>query len=275
MDTPQRERRRPSEKRNLQLKEIGSLPTFAGIYYTISQPSEPATVPPLVLIHGAGGMALSWPPQIRRLPQMTVLAPDLPNHGKSAALVYQKLDEVAKALLSWLDGLQIEEFNLCGHSMGGAICLLLALQAPQRVHKLILIGSAARFAVNPVLMELSAQPETLPRAVELLIKWSFGPRTPRRIKELTARRLLENHPHTLHQDLAACNEFNLSGELGYIQQPALILTGELDRMTPVADAQELANKLPNAQFEIISGSGHMVILEQPDRIAKRVWDFCR
>ncbi|RCK71941.1 MAG: hydrolase, alpha/beta hydrolase fold family [Anaerolineae bacterium] len=251
------------------------MPTFAGIYYTISQPSEPATVPPLVLIHGAGGMALSWPPQIRRLSQMTVLAPDLPNHGKSAALVYQKLDEVAKALLSWLDALQIEEFNLCGHSMGGAICLLLALQAPQRVHKLILIGSAARFAVNPVLMELSAQPETLPRAVELLIKWSFGPRTPRRIKELTARRLLENHPHTLHQDLAACNEFNLSGELGYIQQPALILTGELDRMTPVADAQELANKLPNAQFEIISGSGHMVILEQPDRIAKRVWDFCR
>lgn len=250
------------------------MPTFSGIFYTLSQPRETSRFPPLLLIHGAGGMNLSWPAQVRRLANKTVLAPDLPNHGKSVTLAFQTLEEIANTLLNWLDGLRMRQVDVCGHSMGGAISLLLALQAPQRVRKLILIGSAARLAVNPMLLELAAQPDTLPRAVELLIKWSFAPGTPHRLKELTARRLLENHPHTLYQDLAACNRFDLSGELDKIKQPALILTGELDRMTPVPDAQELANKLPNAQFEIIPNSGHMAVLEQPDWIAHRLGDFC-
>ena len=250
------------------------MPTFSGIFYTLSQPRQIAPFPPLLLIHGAGGMSLSWPAQVRRLANKIVLAPDLPNHGKSVTLAFQTLEEVADTLLNWLDGLRLQQVDVCGHSMGGAISLLLALQAPQRVRKLILIGSAARLAVNPMLLELAAQPDTLPRAVELLIKWSFAPSTPHQLKELTARRLLENHPHTLHQDLAACNRFDLSGELDKIKQPALILTGALDRMTPVPDAQELANKLPNAQFEIIPNSGHMAVLEQPDWIAQRLGDFC-
>lgn len=250
------------------------MPTFSGIFYTLSHPRETSRFPPLLLIHGAGGMNLSWPAQVRRLANKTVLAPDLPNHGKSVTLAFQTLEEIANTLLNWLDGLKMRQVDVCGHSMGGAISLLLALQAPQRVRKLILIGSAARLAVNPVLLELAAQPDTLPRAVELLIKWSFAPGTSQRLKELTARRLLDNHPHTLYQDLAACNRFDLSGELDKIKQPALILTGEFDRMTPIPGAQELAKKLANAHFEIIPNSGHMVVLEQPNWIAQWLWDFC-
>lgn len=250
------------------------MPNFSGIFYTLSQPRQTSASPPLILIHGAGGMSLSWPAQVRRLKNKTVFAPDLPNHGKSAALAFQTLDEVAGNLLNWLDGLGLPQVDVCGHSMGAAISLLLALQAPQRVRKLVLIGSAARLAVNPVLLELAAQPDTLPRAVELLIKWSFAPGTSQRLKELTGRRLLENHPHTLYQDLAACDRFDLSAELDKITQPALILTGELDRMTPLPGAQELAGRLPNARFEIIPKCGHMVVLEQPGWIAQRLWDFC-
>lgn len=250
------------------------MPNFSGIFYTLSQPRQTSTSPPLILIHGAGGMSLSWPPQVRRLADKTVLAPDLPNHGRSAALAYQTLEEVAGHLLIWLDGLSLQQVDVCGHSMGAAISLLLALQAPKRVRRLILIGSAARLAVNPVLLDLAAQPDTLPQAVELLIKWSFAPGASQRVRELTARRLLENHPHTLYQDLAACDRFDLSGELEKIEQPALILTGELDRMTPIHSAQELASKLPNARFEIIPNSGHMVVLEQPNWIAQRLQDFC-
>lgn len=250
------------------------MPNSSGLFYTLSEPRQPSLLPPLILIHGAGGMSLSWPAQVRRLADKTVLAPDLPNHGKSTALAYQTLEEVAGKLLNWLDGLRLQSVDVCGYSMGAAISLLLALQAPQRVRKLVLIGSAARLPVNPVLLELAAQPNTLPRAVELLIKWSFAPGTSQRLKELTARRLLENHPRTLYQDLAACDRFDLSAELDKIQQPALILTGELDRMTPISGAQELASKLPNARFEIIPNSGHMVVLEQPGWIAQRLWDFC-
>ncbi len=244
-----------------------------GIAYTVSRRGKP-TAPPLILIHGAGGMSLSWPPQIRRLADTTVFAPDLPNHGKSLRLDFQTLEEVASILLDWLNNRQIHQMDLCGHSMGGAISLILALQAPSRIRKLIIIGSAARLAVNPILLELSAQPATLPQAIELLIKWSFSRDTPQRLKELTAHRLRQNHPNTLYQDFYACNQFDLSSQLGKIQQPTLILTGEDDRMTPPESAQQLAQNLPNAQLQLIPNGGHMVVLEQPDEIAQRLWAFC-
>lgn len=218
-------------------------------------------------------MGLSWPPQLRRLADTTVIAPDLPNHGRSAQREFQNLEEITSILFDWLDSLKIMQVDCCGHSMGGAISLLLARQAPHRVRKLILIGSAARLTVNPTLLELAFQPSTLPQAVELLIKWSFAPSTPKRLKELTARRLLENSPHTLYQDLSACNRFDLSAELSQIQQPTLVLTGELDRMTSIASAQELAQHLPNAQMAIIPAASHMVVLEQPDLLAQKVWEF--
>ncbi len=249
------------------------MPSSEGIYYTISR-RGPSTTTPLLLIHGAGGMNLSWPPQIRHLADTTVLALDLPNHGRSAPKAFDTLEEIASLVLDWLDRLEIAEIDCCGHSMGGAISLLMALQAPHRVRKLILIGSAARLAVNPTLLEFSSNPDTLPQAVELLIKWSFAPSTPQRIRELTARRLLEGHPLMLYRDLSACNQFDLTRKLNQIQQPTLLLTGELDRMTPVANAQWLADNLPQVQLEIIPDAGHMVVLEQPDRIAQLLWKFC-
>ncbi len=248
------------------------MPTFGGLAYTFSQRGAPSSTP-LILLHGAGGMSLSWPPQIRRLAGTTVITPDLPNHGKSSPYPFNILDEVASILLRWIDALQIPTVHLCGHSMGGAIGLLIALQAPQRVQKVILIGSAARLPVNPLLLELSAQASTLPQAIETLIKWSFAPSTPQRIKELTAQRLMENRPNSLYQDLFACNQFDVSDKLSQIQQPCLVLTGEHDRMTPVATAQTLAQGLPNAELEIIPDAGHMVVIEQPEQIAKRLWQF--
>lgn len=248
------------------------MPTSLGIHYTISRRGDP-TSPPLIVIHGAGGISLSWPPQVHRLADITVLAPDLPNHGRSAARDFKTLEEVAAILLEWIEELNVAQVDCCGHSMGGAISLLLALQAPQRVRKLILIGSAARLPVNPRLLELSSKMDTLPQAVEFLIKWSFAPNTPQKLKELTARRLLQNHPRTLFQDLSACNQFDLSTELDRIQQPTLVLTGEQDRMTPVANARWLTENLLNAHMEIIPAAGHMVVLEQPDQIARRLWTF--
>lgn len=249
------------------------MPSWAGLHYTISLRGA-ATSPPLLLLHGAGGMSLSWPPQIRRLPDTTVLAPDLPNHGKSAPKNFQTLEEVAASLLDWLDALNLAQVDCCGHSMGGALGLLLALHAPQRVRKLILIGSAARLAVNARLLELASRPETLPQAVDLLIRWSFAPTAPQKLRELTQRRLLENPPLTLYQDLAACNRFDLSAQLHRIQQPTLVLTGEQDRMTPVAQAQGLAENLPRARLEVIPAAGHMVVLEQAQPVAQHLWAFC-
>lgn len=248
------------------------MPTSLGIYYTLSQLGE-QTSPPLVLIHGAGGSSLSWPPNIRRLADRTVLAPDLPNHGKSAAQETHTLEEMAFAILEWLDRLHIQQVDVCGHSMGGAISLLLALHAAPRLRRITLVGSAARLTVNPRLLELSANPSTLPQAVELLVKWSFAPSTPQRLKELTAKRLLENHPQTLFRDLTACNQFDLSTQLEHIRQPTLILCGEHDRMTPPSSAEFLANRLPNAHLVLLPEAGHMVVLEKPTQVASQLCAF--
>lgn len=229
----------------------------------------------MVLIHGAGGMSLSWPAPIRRLEHTTVIAPDLPNHGKSAPRRLGGLEEFAAALLEWFDGMRLDPVDLCGHSMGGAIGLLLALQEPQRVRRLIVIGSAARLPVSPTLLELAADPRTFAQAVEWLIRHAFGPNAPQRTRELTAQRLLETPPQTLYSDLLACDRFDLSAEVARIRHPTLVIGGGCDRLVTPAATRWLATHLPCARLEVLPQAGHLVMLERPQEVARQISRFLR
>lgn len=248
------------------------MPYFSGLYYMLSDHGKKESCP-LVLVHGAGGSCLSWPPHIRRLPGQTVLAVDLPGHGKSEGTSCQSIKEYAEVLLSWLDKQNIERFALCGHSMGGAISLTLALQEQKRVEKLILIGCAARLRVNPQLLELASHQSTLQKAVTLLVQWSFAPQASPTLIDKTTRLLSEVRFPVLYNDLLACNAFDLTDHLASIQSHSLVLVGADDKMTPVWQGKMLADSLPDVHFEIIPAAGHMVILEYPQLVADHILSF--
>lgn len=228
---------------------------------------------PVVLIHGAGGTNLHWPPEMRRLPGFRILAIDLPGHGKSGGRGQQSIEAYSEALRAWLQAIDVHRAAFVGHSMGSAIALNFALEHADQVVGLGLIGSGPSLPVNPDILTGIESETTFRSTVDKITRWSFSPDTPERMVELAAERMAESRPSVLQGDFLASDAFDLSDRLGEIQQLALVITGTNDKMTPVRQAQFLADQLPNARLELVAQAGHMVMLEQPEVVARLLRDF--
>lgn len=229
---------------------------------------------PLVLIHGAGGSRLSWPPALRRMPGAHVFAVDLPGHGRAPGEGRATVGGYSEAVLDWLRQQEIGPAVLIGHSMGAAIALTVAARRESLVAGLVLLGLARRLAVNPRLMELSATPETAPAAVEKVIEWGFAAGTPAERLEPTRQRMLEIAPAVLRGDFVACDHFDAGPRLGELRVATLVACGELDRMTPPEDCRRLAEAIPGSRFHLVPGAGHMLMIERPEEVAELVREFC-
>jgi pimeloyl-ACP methyl ester carboxylesterase len=98
--------------------------------------------PPLVLVHGAGGTHLHWPPQLRRLRDTDVYGLDLPGHGHSRGQGQDSIAAYRELILAWAEALSLRRFVLVGHSMGGAIGQEFALHYADRLAGLVLVSRA-------------------------------------------------------------------------------------------------------------------------------------
>jgi pimeloyl-ACP methyl ester carboxylesterase len=248
------------------------MPYMNDLYYQSYQSADPDRKP-LALIHGAGGNHLSWPSQLRRLSGYRVYSPDLPGHGKSKRHGLQTIQSYGKVTAAWLQGLDLPQVFLAGHSMGGAIVLWMALNHPELVRALILISTGARLPVNLSLIEEMATQVGFPTAVDKITSWSFSSRIEPALVENVKKEMLKTRPSVLAGDFRACDSFDLSERLGEIEVPTLVLVGDEDRMTPERFAEGLAEGIPGAELEVIPGAGHMLPLEQPEETAKRVRGF--
>ena len=201
------------------------MPLAAGIYYYFTQAGFFES-PPIVLLHGAGGMHLFWPPQIRRMQGCRVFTLDLPGHGKSdRGGGLQTIDAYADQVLGWMEAVQLHRAVFVGHSMGGAVALTLGIKHPERVLGLGLFSTGARLNIPPDLITDAASPTTFHKAVDSLVSLSFGSSAPERLIELAANRMREVRSSVLHGDLLACAQFDCTEQLTGIQAPALILCG--------------------------------------------------
>lgn len=248
------------------------MPVAARLYYFASG-EENVAAPPVILIHGAGGHHLYWPPQIRRLHEQRIFAPDLPGHGKSEGLGCHTVDDYTDALLEFVDALRLNTLVLVGHSMGSAVALRMALRMPKKVLGLVLLGSGARLRVAPALLQRTAHASTFPSAVSLITELSFSAQAGNRLKELAGQRMADLRPSVLHGDFLACDEFDVSEELKRIAMPTLIMCGDADKMTPLKNSEFLQEHIAGARLEIVHDGGHMLMLEQPDRVADLLTGF--
>ncbi|MDI7277557.1 MAG: alpha/beta fold hydrolase, partial [Anaerolineae bacterium] len=110
-------------------------------------------LPPVLFLHGAGGNALLWGQVLEQLSGVTAIALDLPGHGRSGGAGSSTIAGYRQAVLAAADALGFERLVIAGHSMGGAIALDVALEAPGRVHALVLMAVTARLYVAPALLE--------------------------------------------------------------------------------------------------------------------------
>jgi len=248
------------------------MPTAAGLYY-FAHGAGDLTRPPVVLIHGAGGNHLSWPPGVRRLPGGRILAVDLPGHGKSQGVGHHRIEDYAASVVDFVDALKLNKAVLIGHSMGGATALQAAIQSPERVLAIGLLGSAARLTVSPELLRLASDPSKTADTLHLVVENSFAAETSSRLKELAERRMLDTRASVLYGDFLACDAFDVTAASAYVTIPTLILFGAEDRMVPVGRGRALSWQIQGSRLEVVSAAGHMVMQEQPERTAALLDDF--
>lgn len=234
-----------------------------------------AGLPGVIFVHGAGMDHTIWSLQTRYFAyrDRTVVALDLPGHGRSEGPALGSIGELAAWLGRFIEAAGVGEVSLAGHSMGALAALECAASLGNRLRALALLGAAPAMPVHPDLLAAAAADD--PLAFELITSWghgSTGHRGGNRAPGLWllggGERLLQrSRPGVLHDDLTACNAYQAARGLevaARIACPSLVLLGTQDRMTPAKAGRELAAAIPGAMLTVIPESGHMMMLEKPD-----------
>lgn len=226
---------------------------------------------PVLLIHGAGSSHLLWPAELRRMVGMSVLALDLPGHGRSGGEVCATIDGHAEAVAEFIRAAGLPPAVIVGHSMGGAIALTLALDWAPCVAGVVAIATAARLPISPVLT--AALERDFEAALDLIGRTAWAPGADRSLVERGSRALRETGPAVLRADFAACSRFDVTERLGAIGQPCLLVAGQLDRIVPPESTSRMRERIPGSRLVVIEGAGHMLTLERPQAVPQAIRAF--
>lgn len=231
--------------------------------------------PVMVFLHGSGMDHTVWqlPARFFAWHGHTVLAPDLPGHGRSEGPPLTSVAQMVTWVGALLDAAGVRTAALAGHSMGGAIAIEAAAAMGERISRVALLGTAATIPVNRDL--LNAARETPDIAYQMMTAWSHGPRAklggnPAPGLWMTGGTLAlfgRNAPGVLHAGLEACNGWKTGAESARkLRCPALLVLGANDIMTATKNGRELAGMIGGSRVVVIEDCGHMMLAEAPDAV---------
>ena len=239
---------------------------------------------PLVMIQGLGTDSRGWALQRlafgRRYRCITI---DNRGVGRTGpAPEPYSLERMADDVVAVLDAERIDRAHVVGASMGGVITQIIGVLHPDRTRSLTLACTACRHHEwrRELLAEWADAVEAGGMAAlgDEALQWLVGPRLRRRFGiwlNLIARVVLQQPPEPfiaqVHAILDAPDE--LRHELHAIRVPVLVITGSQDALTPVGDAEELAELIPHARLEVISGAAHGLMAEAPNGFNEAVLRF--
>lgn len=238
--------------------------------------------PLLVLLHGAGMDHTVWALVMRALAHhgYSILAPDLPGHGKSEGPNPRSVEEYAEWTAELIAATRFPSAHVGGHSMGSAIALQTAADRPELVDSLILMGTAAGMPVHPELQAAADAGDH--KAIELIMSWGLGPSAqlgrhpvPGMALRAAGTRLMESvDAPALASDLRTSAGYeNALTAAATVKCPTLLILGERDQMTPPQNAAPLAEALSDATTATILDAGHMMMLEKPNSVIDETLRF--
>lgn len=240
----------------------------------------PAAGPVVVLVHGLGGRAEDW----RNLAPLLAKAgyrvylPDLIGYGRSekpADFSYSVHDE-AKVVMGFMDALGLKQVDLGGWSMGGAIVQHVAVADPERVRRLLLFDSAGLYLLPKwdTALFTPASEAQLAQLNELLMP------NPPKVPGFVARDILRVSDHRawiIHRALASM----LTGQdatdtlLPQLKMPVLIEWGGADQITPATQGEAMHALIPQSEFNVVAGCGHLAPGQCAAQMAPQVIDFLK
>src|ERR1700754_2720698 len=234
---------------------------------------------PAVLIHGFGGDLNAWMFNHAELAaHRAVWALDLPGHGESGKAVDTgSVEELADAVLAFLDDRGIERAHLVGHSLGSLVAMTIAAQAPARVASLALISGAGlgeeinreyiegfvagsnRNQLKPHMLKLFADPALVTRQmVEDIVKYKRLEGVPEALQKIAAQAFAGGLQQRSYRD-----------RLGTLPR-ALVIWGKQDQIIPAQHAEGLPGDI---RVHVLEGKGHMVHMEAAGEVNRLLNDF--
>jgi pimeloyl-ACP methyl ester carboxylesterase len=224
--------------------------------------------PNLILVHGAGGNHQHWGAAIRNLHSANVYALDLPGHGRSAGNGRAAIADYAAFVAGLMDALGLQQAVVAGHSMGGATAMTMALNYPQRVAGLVLVGTGARLRVLPKILEGTLN--DFENTVDLICRYAYASQASPELVYRGQQQMVQVPPQTIHDDFVACNAFDIMERLAEIRCPTLIICGTQDALTPPKYSSFLAEHIGGAELVLVPGGGHMVMVEKASAVAEAI-----
>ncbi len=232
---------------------------------------------PVVLLHGIFAEKDHWVDFARPLTsRYQVMAPDLPGFGVSGRFDFQSYGYAAQVerLRLWMDAAGIRQAHFAGNSMGGTLAALFARRYPQRVLSVAFIGAPHGLRTpqrstmdamldagmkSPLIANSGAEFEQM---LDLL--FTRRPFLPYPVAQLALTTALENAPSNVRiWNEQLHDRFLLDAEVGALKHPVLALWGAQDRLFDVSGADVLRQRLKQADVQVLSGVGHLPMMEVP------------
>lgn len=253
--------------------------------------------PPLLLIHGISDDSSSWMPVMPALAEhFTVIAPDLLGHGASdKPRADYSVAAFSNGMRDLLDVLDVEQATVVGHSLGGGVAAQLAYQYPERVQRLVLVGTGGvGREVSPVLRaaaaplsEIAMVPLMVPGANEVIgaVLWLLGRfgmdlgrdagEVARVLRGMPDRRRRAAFGRTLRAVVDRRGQLVTMLDRAYLAEsmPVLLVWGDHDGMIPVEHARRAHDAIPGSRLTVFEGAGHFPHHADPERFVAEVVDF--
>ena len=238
---------------------------------------------PVLLVQGLGYARWGWEPVADRLAERhEVILFDNRGIGESdAPLGAYSASEMAEDTLGVLDEAGVERGHVVATSLGGMVAQELALAAPERVEKLVLVcttpGGPNAAPMPEQTLRLMAEAPTLEPQVALrkFVENALSPDPPDGIVErILAHRLETNQPLSAWLSQAAAGmTFDAWDRLPGLEIPTLVVHGTADVVVDPANAELLAERIPDSRVELFPGCGHLLFWEEPERFRQVVEEF--
>jgi 3-oxoadipate enol-lactonase len=245
------------------------------VHYLLEGPED---APVLVLSNSLGTTLAMWDQQAPALRErFRLLRYDHRGHGGSPVPPGPyKIEDLGRDVLVLLDRLEVERFSFCGLSIGGIVGMWLAGEAPERVERLVLCCTSARFP--PDTFDSRARrvrAEGVNAIVDAVVERWFTPTFREGRPEVAerARRMLLDTPAEGYAGCCeAVRDADLGGRLGTISAPTLVIAGADDPAAPPEGAELIRDSIPNASLEVVTDAAHLANMEQPEAITQAILD---
>jgi aminoacrylate hydrolase len=255
------------------------MPEAAGLWYEWHGPEQGEV---LILSPGLGGSANYWKPNLAAFAErFRVLLYDHRGTARSDRALPDHLtvEDMAGDVSGLMDALSVERAHLVGHAAGGLIGLALALIAPGRIGRLVVVNGWAApdpytercFDVRLALLRDSG-PEAYLRAQPIFLYPPDWISVHSKRLDEEAKLHLADFPGaaTIEKRVAALRAFDIKGELGRIAAPVLVLAAADDALVPPRAARPLAEGLRNAVIKLQLRGGHACNVTEPDNFHEYV-----